>query len=101
MIEKTLKFDNIRVKAFHKSKQWIDLDLIHVDQMVVSNKFKHNDDGFKYFIGYKGGEIVKLLCFILPQMTEYIKHLKMEEKHVFRNQRWGCLRYVKCKMCWF
>ena len=55
--------------------------------MVVSNKFKHNDDGFKYFIGYKGGEIVKLLCFILPQMTEYIKHLKMEEKHVFRNQR--------------
>ena len=52
MSEKTLKFDNIRLnkKEFHKSKQPINLD---VDQMVVSGKFRHNDDGFKYFIGYK------------------------------------------------
>ena len=54
-------------KEFHKSKQPIDLDLINVDQIVVSDKFKH-DDGFKYFIGYKEGEIVKLFCTILPQM---------------------------------
>ena len=61
MSEKTLKFDNIRVnkKEFHKSKQPIDLDLVNTDQIVVSDKFKHNDDGFKYFIGYKEGEIVK------------------------------------------
>ena len=39
----------------------------------MSHKFKHGDDGFKYFIGYKEGEIVKLLCIILPQMTGYIK----------------------------
>ena len=51
-------------KEFHKSKQPIDLDLINVDQIVVSDKFKHNDDGFKYFIGYKEGEIVKPLCII-------------------------------------
>ena len=76
MSEKTLKFDNIRVnkKEFHKSKQPIDLDLINVDQIVVSDKFKHNDDGFKYFIGYKEGEIVKPLCVILSQMTRYIKY---------------------------
>ena len=48
-------------KEFHKSKQPIDLDLINVDQIVVSDKFKHNDDGFKYFVGYKEGEIVKPL----------------------------------------
>ena len=36
---------------FHKSKQPIDSDLINVDQIVVSDKFKHNDGGFKYFIG--------------------------------------------------
>ena len=73
MSEKTLKFDNARVneKEFHKSKQPIHLDLVDVDQIVVSDKFKHGDDGFKYFIGYK--EIVKLLCIILPQMTGYIK----------------------------
>ena len=46
MSERTLKFDNIRVnkKEFHKSKQLINLDL-NVDQIIVSDKFKHNDDG--------------------------------------------------------
>ena len=54
MREKTLKIDNIRVNKneFHKSKQPIDLDLLNVDQIVVSEKVKHSDGGFKYFIGY-------------------------------------------------
>ena len=54
MSKKTLKSDNITVnkKEFHISKQPIDLDLVNVDQIVVLDKFKHNDDGFKYFIGY-------------------------------------------------
>ena len=66
--KKTLKFYNISVnkKEFHKSKQPIDLNLINVDRIVVSQKFKHSDGGFKYFIGYKEGEIVKPLCIILP-----------------------------------
>ena len=79
MSEKTLKFDNIRVnkKEFHKSKPPIDLDLIiNIDQIVVSDKFKHNDDGFKYFIGYKEGGNVKPLCIILPQMIGYIKYFE-------------------------
>ena len=42
--------------------------------MVVSDKFKHNDDGFKHFISYKEGEIVKPLCIILPQMTGHITY---------------------------
>ena len=67
MKEKALKFDNIRVneKEFHKSKQPINLDLINVDQIVTSDKFKHSDDGFKQFIGYKEGEIVKPLCIMV------------------------------------
>ena len=81
----TLKFDNVSVnkKEFHKSKQPIDLELVNVDQIVVSDKFKHSDDGFKYFIGYKEGEIVKPLCIILPQVTGYIKYLKTEEETCF------------------
>ena len=84
MSEKTLKFDNIRVnkKEFHKSKQPINLDLVNVDQIVVSDKFKHSDDGFKYFIGYKEGEIVKPLCIILPQMTGYIKYFENRGKNM-------------------
>ena len=84
MSEKALKFGNIRLKKkeFHKSKQPINLDVVNVDQIVVSDKFKHNDDGFKYFIGYKEGEIVKPLCIILPQMTGYIKYFENGGKNM-------------------
>ena len=84
MSEKTLKFENVRVnkKEFHKSKQPIGLDLINVDQIVVSDKSKYSDDDFKYFIGYKEGEIVKPLCIILPQMSGYIKHFKNSGKNM-------------------
>ena len=78
MGEKTLKFNNIRLnkKEFHKSKEPIDLMSVNVDQIVVSDKFKHNNEGFKYFIGYQEGEIVKPLCIILPQMSGYIKYFE-------------------------
>ena len=84
MSEKTLKCDHIRVnkKEFHKSKQRIDLDLVNADQIVVSDKFKHSDDVFKYFIGYKEDEIVKPLCIILPQMSGYTKYFKNVGKNM-------------------
>ena len=84
MSEKTLKFNNIRLnkKEFHKSKQPIDLMSVNVDQIVVSDKFKHNNEGFKYFIGYQEGEIVKPLCIILPQMSGYIKYFKNGGKNM-------------------
>ena len=49
---------------------------VNIDQIVVSDKFKHNNEGFKYFIGYQEGEIVRPLWIILPQMSEYIKYFK-------------------------
>ena len=82
MSEKILKFNNVRVnkKEFRKSKQPIDLDLVSLNQVVVSDKFRHNDEDFKYFIGYQEDEIFKLLCIILAQMNEYINILKTVEK---------------------
>ena len=66
MSEKTLKFNNIILnkQKIHRSKEPI----------VVSHKFKHNEKGFKYFISYLKGEIIKLLCIILPQMSGYIRY---------------------------
>ena len=65
MSEKTLKLDiRVNKKKFRKSKQPVNLDLVNVDQIAVSDKFKQNDDGLKYFIGYKEDEIVKPLCII-------------------------------------
>ena len=94
MSENTLKFNNIKInkKQFHKSKQAIDLDSVITDKIVVSDKFKHSEEGFKYFIGYQEDEIVKPLCIILPQMNGYIKYiLKIEEK--------ACLYQLKIMKC--
>ena len=84
MSEKTLKFNNIRLnkKEFHKSKEPIDLFSVNVDQIVVSDKFKHNNKVFKHFIGYQEGEIVKPLCIILPQMSGYIKYFESDGKNM-------------------
>ena len=78
MNEKTLKFNSIRInkKEFLKSKHPIDLMSVNVDQIAVSDKFKHSDERFKYFIGYQEGEILKPLCIILTQMSGYIKYFE-------------------------
>ena len=55
---------------------------VNVDQIVVSDKFKHNNEDFKYFIGYQEGEIVKPLCIILPQMSGYIKCFENGGKNI-------------------
>ena len=78
MSVKTLKFNNIIInkKEFHKSKQPIDLKSVSVDQIVVSDRFKHSDEDFKYITAYPEDEIVKPLCIILPQMSGYIKYFE-------------------------
>ena len=61
---------------------------VNVDQIVVCDKFKHNNEGFKYFIGYLEDGIVKPLCIILPQMSEYIKYFESGgQNHVFFDER--------------
>ena len=49
MSEKTLKFDDIEVnkKGFHASKLSIALDLLDINQIKISNKFKHSDKVIK------------------------------------------------------
>ena len=48
----------------------------------MPDKFKHSDNGFKYFIDYKESEIVKPLCIILPQMTGHIKCFEIGGKNM-------------------
>ena len=77
--------NNIRLnkKEFYKSEELIDLMSVIVDQIVVSDKFKHNNEGFKYFfIGYLEVGIVKPLCIILPQMSGYIKCFENDGKNM-------------------
>ena len=78
MGEKTLKFNNIMInkKQFHRSKEPIDLLSVDLGQIVVTHRFKHNEEGFKYFIDYLKGETVK------PQMRGYIKYFENGSKNM-------------------
>ena len=89
MSEKILKFDSIKVnkKEFHKFKQPIDLYLMNVDQIVVSDKFKHNDDSILLVTKKALNRLCKLLivkpvCIILPQMNGYIKYFENGGKNM-------------------
>ena len=92
-MKKTLKFNNIRLnkKEFHRSKEPVDLLSVNVDQIVIFDKFKHNNEGFRYFIGYLEGGIVKPLCIILPQMSRYIKYFENDGKNMS-----SLLKITKC-----
>ena len=63
----------LNTKTFHKLKESIDLFSVNVDEIVVSDKFKHDNKEFKDFIGYQDG-LIKPLCIILPQMSRYIRY---------------------------
>ena len=81
-IKDTKIYIRLNKKEFLKSKQPIDLKSVNVDQIVGSDRFKHSDDGFKNFIGYQEGEIVKQLCIVLPQMSGYIKYFENSGKNM-------------------
>ena len=98
---KTLKFNNIAVnkKEFTASKQAIALDLVKVNQILISDTFEHSDKGFRYFTGYKECDINGPLCIILPQISEYIKYFDNGGKNIsFMIEDDNVL--VKCKQIW-
>ena len=65
---------------------------VNVGEIVVSDEFKHNNEGFKYFIGYLQGGIVKPLSIILPQMSQY--------KKCFENGRKNMSFFIKNGELW-
>ena len=105
-MNKSLIFGDVEVskKQFYDSKKAIKLNLVDVNNIVVSNKVKGNNETSKYFIGYLG-DIggVSPLCIILPQMSGYIKYFenggksmsfKIEDEKVYvkYNQIWNKIR---------
>ena len=75
--DKTLKLGDVGVnkKEFRASKKPIALNLVHIDKIVINEKFKHSDSGSIYFIGYKDDDIIRPLCTVLPKLSGYIKYL--------------------------
>ena len=77
MSEQALKLDHIVVnkKDFHASRERIALELVESSRILVSDKFKYSEDGFKHFIGYLHvDDVIRPLCIILPPVSGYIKY---------------------------
>ena len=68
-MNKTLVFNDVEVnkKDFYDAKKAIPLNLVDVNNIVISNRVKNNKHTSKYFIGYLHDiDAVSPLCIILP-----------------------------------
>ena len=78
-------FNNVEMnkKKFYDAKKAIPLNLVNINDIVVSNKVKNNNDTIKYFIGYLNDiDEISPLCIILLQMSGYIKYFENGGKNV-------------------
>ena len=84
-MNKTLVFNNVEMskKKFYDTKKAIPLNLVDMNNIVVSNLVKNNSDTSKYVIGYLNGiDEISPLCIILPQMSGYIKYFENGGKNM-------------------
>ena len=58
------------------------LDSVDLIKIVVSSRWKLNDTTYKYFCGYLNNDVIKPLCVVLPQMSEYIKYFDNNGKNM-------------------
>ena len=98
-------------REFYDSTKTVKLNLVDVNNIVVSSKVKGNNKTSKYFTGYfNDADSVIPLCIILPQMSGYIKYFenggknmsfKIEDESVYvkYNQVWNKIKEllgIKC-----
>ena len=73
---KSINFNNKNIKKsnfYNKNKKIFNIDDIDVNKILVSKKeqyAKHNSS--KYFIGYNGNDVIRLLYLFISQTTGYI-----------------------------
>ena len=84
-MNKTLVFNDVEItkKEFDDAKKAIPLNLVDINNIVVSNKVKNINETRKYFIVYLNDiNDVSPSCIILPQMDGYIKYFENDGKNV-------------------
>ena len=68
---------------FYATKKVFPLNLADINNIVISNRVKNNNDTCKYFIGYKFDiDVIKPLCISLPPMSGYIKYFENGGKNM-------------------
>ena len=97
----SLVFNDIEInkKDSYASKKVIPLNLINVNNIIISKRVKNNNDTSKYFIDYLHDDVIRPLCVILPQMSGYIKYFENGGKNMsFKIEDEGV--YLKYNEIW-
>ena len=84
-MNKTLVFNDFEMtkKDFYDSKKAIPLNLVDINNIVVINKVKNNNETSKCFIGYLHNiDEISPVCIILTQMDGYIKYFENGGKNM-------------------
>ena len=67
----------IKKRDFYK-KELTKIDGIDVNTIFVSKEEPYGtENSFKYFIGYNDNDDIRPLCIKLPQMTDYVRKLRL------------------------
>ena len=68
----------IKKRDFYKNKELTKVDDIDVNTILVSKEEPYGtENSFKYFIGYNDNDVIRPLCIKLPQMTDYVRKLRL------------------------
>ena len=72
-MNQSLVFNDIEVnkKDFYASKKAMPLNLVNLNNIIISKRVKNNNDTSKYFIGYHYEDKITPLYIILPQISGY------------------------------
>ena len=87
MTGKSINLDDKKINkiSFYKNKKLFTLNDIDVNKILVSKKESYGtQNSLKYFIGYNGGDVIRPLCTLLPQMIGYVKHFDSNKTMSFK-----------------
>ena len=64
--------------TFTHKKKVTKIDDINVNKILVSKEEPYGTKNLvKYFIGYNDNDVIRPLCIKLPQMTDYVRKLRL------------------------
>ena len=101
-MNKTLGFNDVEMtkKDFYDPKKAIPLNLVDINNIVISNKIKNNNETSKYFNRYLNViDEISPLCIILPQRIDYIKYFENGQKNMSFKIEYDDV-YVKYSQIW-
>ena len=82
-----MKFDDAEIEKckFHQYKNFIWINNIDINKIVISNEVPLDKKDFQYFIGYKDAKKIRPSCIFPPKMSAYRRNFDRTKYISFSN----------------